>query len=105
MSVKGPRLTIGIRLVVVRVEDLNLVSALEVDTTVSSPLPFPLHLGRRGPFDVQLNVSKLFLRTNPSVCCDHHGAVLDPPGCRPALFTLPCRKILSVKQYDGIRRR
>src|SRR5262245_367201 len=73
-------LAVEVGLVIVRIEHLDFVAPLQEDSAVSTPLAFANDLGRRGPFDVQLDVVKFPLGSDGAGSAnDDHRAVLYIP--------------------------
>src|SRR5262249_31589192 len=74
LFVKARRLSVRIRDVVVRVEHLDLVAALQEHAAVAAALAFAFDLGRRAPFDMKLAIAE----TPPGL--DVAGALDDSEG-------------------------
>ena len=61
LAVDGSGLAVGVGGVLIRVEDLQFVAALENDSAIAAVLADAVDLGRSRPFQVQLNIAKGFL--------------------------------------------
>src|SRR5262245_4924147 len=73
-------LAVEVSLVVVRIEHLDFVAALQEDSAVATALAFAYDLGRRGPFDVQLDIIKFPPGSDSAGSAnDNHRAVLHFP--------------------------
>src|SRR5579871_1842853 len=83
LAIDRARLPIRIRGVLVRIEDLNFIAALEKHAAVSTPLAGSRDGRRRGPFQMQLHIAEFFFGgdiTGPGD--DLHVSILDLPGGR-----------------------
>src|SRR5438093_520340 len=60
-AIQGPADAIGVRLVHVRIEDLDLVAALQIDTAVGPSLACLLGHERQPEFDMELEIRSEFL--------------------------------------------
>jgi hypothetical protein len=105
-----PATLIVFSLEAVTVENLDFVSALEIDTAVPSRLPSRLGHERRPEFKVQLKVGEFPSCHDVPRTRDHlHDPVCDCPADRQLpLFrvaALPPRKIRPVKHHHGTLRR
>src|SRR6267143_1339032 len=58
LAVDRACLAVGIGVVLIGIEHLELVYPHQEDAAVAALLPFALHGGRRGPLDVQLHVAE-----------------------------------------------
>src|SRR5947199_933819 len=106
LPVHGGGLAVGVGVVTIRVEHLNLVMRHQEDTAVTALLAFALRRYGRGPFDVQLHVPEVALRADrPGTGGDLHVTVADHPARGRALERPPVREILAVEQHDGVGRR
>ena len=106
MTIEGAGLAVGIGLVLVGIEHLDFVAALQVNTAVAATLAIAFDLGRRGPLDVELDVTKLFPGADAAGGVDFHRAVLeDPFRFFSSLGALPFGKVLSIEENDAIGRR
>ena len=106
LAVDGAGLAIGIRVVLVGVEDLELVHPHQKDPAVPALLALALHDSRRCPFDVELHIPE---RTrgyqHPGSRLHFDVAVLDDPLGRRAVLGAPLRQVRPVEQDDRILRR
>ena len=82
----------------IRVEHLNLITALKVDPTVSAALAFAFYFRRGRPLDVQLAVGELLPGINITGPVDHHRSIFDFPARSRSVFFAPLRNILAIKQ-------
>jgi hypothetical protein len=104
LAVERRRLAVGVGLVVVEIQDLDLVALHQEHAAVAASLAVALDLGRRRPLDVQLHVAEALPRPDVAGArLDHEGAVLDPPLRGSVIDRLPGRQIGAVEQDDGIR--
>src|SRR5213078_3918506 len=71
LAVDRARLPVGIRVVLVGIEHLQLVDSHEKDAAVAALLAFTLWRSRRAPLDVQLHVAEAARRD------EHAGARFD----------------------------
>src|SRR6478736_4370821 len=94
-------------LVLVRVEHLELVRALQEHAAVPALLAFALHFGGCRPLDVQLDVAEAALRPDAARASLDGGDAIGngPERGTAALLVLPLRQVLAVEQHDGIGRR
>src|SRR5262245_2897569 len=93
-------LPVKVRLVLVRVEDLNLVLPHEINAAIATPLPSTDHLLRRGEFEVELAVPERVLGGDPVLVRDGVSVLNDP-----LVATVPLRQVLAVEKHDGVGRR
>src|SRR5882762_10095080 len=103
LSVHGSGLAVGVGLVAVRIEHLDLVVAHQEHTAVTALLT--LTLGRRGrrPLDMELDVSEDAPSDDrPGAGDDFRIPVPYQPSCGRAVLRLPLREILAVEQHDGV---
>ncbi len=102
IAVEGAGLTIVVGGILVGVEDLDFVSALEVDSAVATSLAFAFDLFGGGPFHVELAVAEFLFSDEAAGSIDDHGAVFEFPGCLAALFIGPFFEAGTVEEDDGI---
>src|SRR5882762_3037615 len=98
LSVHGSGLAVGVGLVAVRIEHLDLVMAHQEHAAVTALLT--LALGRRGrrPLDVELDVSEDAPSDDrPGAGDDLRVSVPYQPFCGRAVLRLPLREILAVE--------
>src|SRR6267143_743416 len=101
--VEGAGLTVEVSLVFKRIEHLDFVAALQINTAVATLLSIAFDLLRRRPLDVQLHITELFFRQDAARAVDLHRAVPEQfPLCFAGFGALPLRQILAVEQYDRI---
>jgi hypothetical protein len=103
-SVERTGLSLRIGFILVGIEHLNLVTALEVNAAVAPALPCPLDLGWSGPLNMQLHISKLLPGHDAARAVHNHHTILDLPAGRPTILTLPCVEIFPVEQHDRVGR-
>src|SRR6266853_833935 len=98
LSVHGSGLAVGVGLVAVRIEHLDLVMAHQEHAAVTALLP--LTLGRRGrrPLEVELDVSEGAPSDDrPGAGDDFRVPVTYQPFCGRAVLRLPLREMLAVE--------
>src|SRR5690348_6702586 len=104
LAVDGAGLAIGVGDVVVAVEHLDFILALQIYAAVTSRLA--LSLGRIGlaPFEVELNGAEFLFRLDVTLAEGYlEISILDIPLCGTALCRLPLGQIFAVKQNDSVR--
>src|SRR5581483_6023032 len=105
LSVKSPRLAVGVGVGLVAVQHLHLVAAHDLHATVAAALAGAAGRRRRGPLDVKLAVAERLLRHNVAgLGADDQLAVLHFPARLAALGALPLREVLAVEEDDGVGR-
>ena len=82
-------LAVVIGFVVVGIEHLEFVTALQKDTAVPSALALAFDLARRGPFDVQLAIAKLLFSGDVPGAVHFHIAIRYCPPCVSAFLGFP----------------
>src|SRR6266513_4567301 len=98
LTVDRSRLPIGIGVVLVRIEHLQLIYPHQEDSTVPALLAFAFHHRRRGPLDVQLHVAKTARRLDHAGARLYfHVAVLHGPLGRGAVLRPPLRQVFPVE--------
>ena len=97
LLVNRGRLAVEIRLILVRIEDLDFVDAHHEHAAVAPFLAVAHDFLGRGPFDVELAIAEGPLGVNV-VLGGNRIAVLD----LPVLAVDPLREVVAVKQHDGI---
>src|SRR5438105_11466162 len=101
--IKGAGLTVEVSLVFKRIEHLDFVAALQINTAVATLLPMAFDLLRSRPLDVQLHIAELFFRHDAARAVDLHRAVAEQfPLSFGAFGASPLRQIPAVEQYDRI---
>src|SRR5207247_5428272 len=98
-------LTVRVGRVVVGIEDLDLVTASQVDAAVATLLPGARYFSRRRPLQVQLAVAEFAARRDVPGPVDRHHTVLDAPLGRALGRALPLGEVGSIEQNDGVRGR
>src|SRR5579859_3394696 len=101
-TVKSSGLAVGIGFVLIGIQHLNLIPALQVNAAIASALALTFDFTRRSPLNLQLNSAKLLFSYNIAGTVYLHCAVVEFPFCFTTGETLPLRQILTVKQHDGI---
>ncbi|MFM1942765.1 MAG: hypothetical protein RI897_1747 [Verrucomicrobiota bacterium] len=102
VAVEGAGLAVVVGGILVGIEDLDFVAALEVDSAVTAALTFALDLFGGGPFHVELAVAELLFSDEAAGAIDGHGAVFEFPGGLAALFVGPLVEVGAVEEDDGI---
>ena len=97
-------LTVYVCFVVIAVQNLNFVHVLQENTTVTTTLASTCNVSWHAPFKVKLEAFERFLCQDITLLLVYSKyAIVYIPFCWATLCTFPCRKILTVKQYDSIR--
>src|SRR5882672_1435859 len=103
LAVDRACLAVGIGVVLIGIEHLELVYPHQEDAAVAALLPFALHDGWRGPLDVQLYVAEAARRD------EHAGAglyldvaILHGPFGRGAVLRAPLGQVRAVEQHDRV---
>ena len=89
------------------VQHLYLIHTLQIHTAIAAELAGKLciHLWHT-PFNVQLEAAKLLLGLDVTCLLVHsYHTVMYIPSCSFTLGVLPCREVLAIEEYNGIRRR
>ena len=103
LAVNGAGLTIGVRLVLVGVEDLDFVGAHQEDATISAFLALSVRRIRLGKFNVKLAITEGIFGVNvPRFWHDLEVPLLDLPFCGTAVGAEPLFKARAVEQDDGV---
>jgi hypothetical protein len=84
------------------IEDLDLVTPLEIHPAVAATLSVPLDLGRGRPLQMQLDVAE-FLPGHQAAAIHLHRPAHQRPLGFAAVLRLPSRQILPVEQHDRVR--
>ena len=107
LAVHGSALSVGVTLVVVRIEKLNFVIAVNDDSTVATALTGTFNFGGCGELKVKLKVSEVVFGFDGTGFGFHfHVAVFDFPCDRFACFGVyPIVEIGAVEEYSGVGRR
>src|SRR6266705_6454176 len=106
LSVYRGRLAIGIRLVFVRIQDLDLIEAHQKNTAVAAFLAFPFRRYGLRKFHVQLAVAECLPRVDVAGFRNRlKVAVLHFPLRGASVLVRPFGKIFSVEEHHGIGRR
>jgi hypothetical protein len=104
-AIETTGLTVGVGLVVVHVEHLDLVEAVKEESGIAAALTFTLGGIRSGPFEMKLKVFELLLGLDVAgALYDLEIAVLDFPRSLAVFATLPLRKVFAVKEDHGVGR-
>ena len=104
LRVNGTGLAIGVSLVLVRIENLELVTAHEIDAAVASALILVVRRVRLGPFDVQLTIAERLRGTDVAGSGNNFDGAVDNFPARGATFVvLPLGEISAIEEYDGVR--
>ena len=102
-AVETAGLTVGVGLVVVHVEHLDLVEAMQEEPGVAAALALTLRRIRGGPFEMELEVFELLLGLDVARAFhDLEIAVLDLPRGLAVLAALPLRQVLAVEEDHGV---
>lgn len=103
LTVDRGGLAIGVGSVVVGIENLNFVEALQKDAAVAALLAFAVRRRGLAKLDVQLAIAKGFFRSHfARLRHDFDVTVLEFPFGGAAVVLLPLRKIFSVEEHDGV---
>src|SRR5690348_5343462 len=101
-TVKRACLSVGVSLVLVRIQNLNLIPALQVNPAVASSLPLTLNFTGRRPFNVQLDIAEFLLGNNVACPIHLHYSVLDLPFRAATGSVFPLRRIPAIKEHHRI---
>ena len=101
LTVDGGGLAVGVGQVVVGVEDLDLVFAVDVDAVIAAPLTFTDHDGGSGKLEVELEIAELVAGADDAGLGRFHVAIHDFP-LDIAFGALPFGEIFTVEEHDGI---
>lgn len=105
LLVDTTRLSVHVGRVVVAIEDLNLIHALQEDTAITTQLALARDVGRYHPFDVQLEVVEFLFGLDVSFrFIDGKYAIMYVPLGWAALDALPSGEILAIEQDDRVGR-
>ena len=101
LPVHRRRLAVGVGLVLVAVEDLDLVAAHEEDAGVAPVLGAALRRGGGGELQVQLDVAELLAGGDGPRAVHDHGAVLELP-CGVPAAPAPRVEVRAVEEDHGV---
>src|SRR5690606_12534315 len=105
LLVEGTYLPVGVGVVVIIVQHLDLVQSVEEYPAVRTALVCPLYLGRGTPFQVQLDTAKVpFGLYVPAAVLYGHTAfrIQDPRGGGGIHGADPLVQIPAIEEYQGI---
>src|SRR5262249_49825833 len=101
LAINRPGLSVGVRLGLVRIEDLDLKLAHQKYAAIAAVLTLAPRGVRRCPFDVELDVAELLLGLDrPPPRYGLHPAIGQPPSGRSAPGGLPLIEIRAIKEHD-----
>jgi len=105
LLVNTSRLAIGVGLIVIVVQDLDLVLVLKENSAVAPGLARTGYILWHAPFKMELETAEaLFSDYVTGGFVDSKHAIVDNPFGLSAFGRLPSVKVLSVEEYDGVRR-
>ena len=104
LAIDGRGLAVRVGGIVIGIQNLNFITAIDVHAVIAAALSIALDLGWRGPFEVKLKIAKLIFRADASGARGLHVAIFEFP-LHVAFLALPLGKIFSVEEHHGVRRR
>jgi hypothetical protein len=104
LFIDGAGLAVGISFILVGIEHLQFVAALQVDAAVAAPLACAFDFQGWGPLDVDLAIPEGLGGGNAAGAIDRRDAVLDLPSGGAAGVIFLARQIPAVKEDNGVGR-